>query len=314
MEDKPLHKDLHSSAARFAQSGLRAFLEEDSAVFLLHAATALEQLAKAFLASIHGSLIAANDFDSLLHGCEQPRHARKPRSRMKTIAMREALDRAGQVIPAVENLRASLQLLADVRNGVVHAGQLEPEAEASVLIPFLRACDHLLAGMPQGDRASFWGDFLEIVDARLSESTEAAKVRVIDAIAVARMVFEERYSSMDSAVREAVLSSIEEGYDPTKYEEELVGCPACARRALVQGSYDVDWEADWDYADGEAYIAGAYPVVTFSPGRLECRACGLSIEGEEELSAAEVPPSWKLEDVDPEDFYELDYDWDDYRE
>ena len=61
----PVAIELRESAADFANSALRAYLAEDIAVFLLHAATALEQLSKAFLASIHGSLIAANDFDSL---------------------------------------------------------------------------------------------------------------------------------------------------------------------------------------------------------------------------------------------------------
>ena len=36
-------------------------LEGDSTVFLLHAATALEQVTKAYLASMHGSLVAAHD-------------------------------------------------------------------------------------------------------------------------------------------------------------------------------------------------------------------------------------------------------------
>jgi hypothetical protein len=42
--------------------------------------------------------------------------------------------------------------------------------------------------------------------------------------------------------------------------------------------------------------------VTIFPRRLECRACGLRLEGEVELAAADVPSSWKLEDVDPDDF------------
>jgi hypothetical protein len=59
----PVSIELRTSAADFARSALRAYLASDRAVFLLHAATSLEQLMKAFLASIHGSLIAANDFD-----------------------------------------------------------------------------------------------------------------------------------------------------------------------------------------------------------------------------------------------------------
>jgi len=51
-------------------------------VFLLHAATALEHLAKAVLAARHASLIVAtNDFESLLHACGESGFARGSRTR-----------------------------------------------------------------------------------------------------------------------------------------------------------------------------------------------------------------------------------------
>jgi flagellar hook-basal body complex protein FliE len=310
MTDQTLSEELKAAAADFAQSGLRARLEGNSMVYLLHVATALELLSKAFLASLAGSLVAANDFDSLLHGSGHSTHARKPRSRMRTITMREALERVGQVVPAIQNLKGSLQLLTDVRNGVVHAGQVDQGSVDAVLVPFLRACDHLLAEMPAGDRQSMWGDLEEMVDARLSESLKAAELEVADDLASARLAFESRYGSMESSVRDAVLAGIEDSYNPEKYEEDLVECPACERQAMTRGSYDVEWEADWDYADGESYIAGAFPVVTYSPGLLECRVCGLELDGEEKLQAAGLSTSWQFEDVNPADFYEPpENDW-----
>jgi hypothetical protein len=308
MDENTLSDELCSAAASFAQSSLRARLDGESMVYLLHAATALELLAKSFLASIHGSLIAGDDFDSLLHGCSQSRHARKPRSRMRTITIGEALKRVGQVLPPIDNLRQSLQLLADVRNGVVHAGQLEQGAEEAVLVPFLKACDYLVGGMAESDRERLWGDLLSMVDARLSESIKAAELATTEALTVAHLAFDRRYGSLDSTVRDAVLSGVESAYDVTKYEEDLVDCPACSRRALTRGSYDVEWEADYDVADGEGYIAGVYPVVTYSPGHLDCRVCGLELDGEEQLSAAGVPASWQIEDAEPQDFYDADED------
>jgi hypothetical protein len=86
----------------------------------------------------------------------------------------------------------------------------------------------------------------------------------------------------------------------------------CGTDALVEGTIDVEWKPDWDYADGESYIAGAYPEVTIFPQRLEYRACGLELEGEVELAAADVPRSWELDDIDPDHFREEpDYDWED---
>jgi hypothetical protein len=299
---------LVESSQTFAQSAMRVRLDGDSMVYLLHASTALELLAKAFLSSLGGSLVAAPDFDSQLHGCGQSRHARTPASRMKTITMPEALRRVGQVMPVFEHEKRHLQLLADVRNGVVHAGLLDAGEDEAALVPFVRACDLLLSGLPDAQRAQFWGDFESVVDAHLSESAKQAERLVADALASARMTFDQRYRSLDESVREGVLSGIERSYDVTKYEEALTACPACDREALTAGGYDVDWEPDVDIADGEAYIAGAYPVVTYSPGYFHCRACGLELDGEEHLAAAGIEKSWTIDDADPADFYEDD-DW-----
>lgn len=305
-EGSPHVSRLLSGAEKFAQSSLRARLDDDSMVYLLHAATSLELLAKAYLASLAGSLIAANHFDSLLHCSGLSAHAKTRSSRMKTITMTEALQRVGHVEPAFDNQRPSLQLLAEVRNGVVHAGLLEPEEEDAVLIPYLRACDFLIEHLPDADREQVWGEFLSTVDARLSESTEQTELLITDAVAAARLTFEQRYSSMEATVREAVLAGIEGSYDVTKYEQAPIDCPACGQRALTSGHYEVDWEVDWDVegSHGEAYIVGAYPVVTYWPGYLHCRVCDLELDGEDQLKAAGVEKSWPIEDADPSDFYE----------
>jgi hypothetical protein len=277
-------------------------------VYLLHASTALELLMKAYLAALNGSLIAANDFDSLLHGCGESRHARTPASRMKTITMTQALKRVGQIEPALSNHESSLLLLADVRNGVVHAGTLEASTAEGVFVPFLRACELLLAGVPGADREGLWGDFESSVNARLSESAKEAEVVAVEAVAAARLSFERRYGSMDEPAEKAALTAIEGSYDVKKYEESLTDCPACGRQALTRGSYEVEWEADFDQegSRGEPFIVGAYPIVTYWPGDLQCRACDLVLDGEEELVAAGVERSWHIEDADPADFYEED--------
>lgn len=133
MTEKGPTDDLLGSAARFAQSGLGALLEKDLPVFFMHSATALAQLSKAQVASIDASLIAAKDFDSLLHACGQGKHARK--RRMKTISFAEALERSGYFVPALgnEQKRKPLHVLMDVRHGVVHFGQLEAHDVDEVL-------------------------------------------------------------------------------------------------------------------------------------------------------------------------------------
>jgi hypothetical protein len=297
--ESDLRDDLYSSAERFARSALRAFLQQDWPIFLLHASTALEQLTKAYLASLNQSLIAASDFDSLLHACGLGRHAQRPPRLMRTITVTTALERAGQLVPALKNLSKELGLLADVRNGVVHAGRVESSAAETVLVPFLKACDELLVAMGIA-RGHFWADLTEVVEARLSESAKAAEIRATEAVASARLEFEKRYAAMEPEVRGAVLKVILEGYRVEGHEQDLVNCPSCGEPALATGTVDVSWEADFDRDDfGETYIVGAYPsAVTFYPNRLECRTCGLRLDGLEELQAVGIERSWRIEDPD----------------
>ena len=106
-------------------------------------------------------------------------------------------------------------------------------------------------------------------------------------------------------MREAVLEVVEGGYRVERYQEDLVTCPACERRALASGGYAVSWEADWDLDDfREPWLVGAYPTVRLFPSSLACRVCGLELRGKDELRAASIPESWEIRDVDPEDFYE----------
>ena len=304
MPEDTLVDRLLASAEKFAQSALRARLDFDSMVYLLHAGTALELLAKAYLASVNGSLIAANDVDSLLHCSGHARRAKT--SAMKTITATEAMKRAIHLDAEFKNHEDSWRLLADIRNGVVHAGSVEKGAEESVFVPFLRVCDLLIERTPGADRDRMWGDLISTVDARLSESAKAIELLVADSLDAARLVYEQRYKSMEDDARKGALAAIDGSYDVTKYEEALTDCPACGRQAFTAGGYDLDWEAEWDVegSRGEAYIIGGNPIVTYRPGYLRCRVCDLELDGEEELRAAGVPESWEIDDVDPADFYD----------
>jgi hypothetical protein len=303
---KSLREQLYQSAEGFGRSALRAFLAGDWAVFMLHSGTALEQLTKAYLADLNPGLIAGRDFDSLLHAHGLGQHAAHSRLRMKTITLTEALDRSGQLIPTIPPLRDGLRLLVDVRNGVAHAGFVDQAAAERVLVPFLRACSELLPRI-RVEPSVFWADLTDMVETRLSASAAAAEIRAREAITAAQHAFEGRYSAMDDGVRKAVLKAVQETYTPDRYEQNLIDCPSCGYAALVSGTNDVDWEADWEIGDlGESYIAGAYPIVKLVPYHLQCRICGLELDGADELAAAGLERSWVLEDVDAEDFYEAE--------
>jgi hypothetical protein len=310
VENESLNQQLTGSAAQFAQSGLRA-RADDPQIFLLHIATALEQLLKAMLASLHPSLIASpNHFDSLLHLSGHPQHAKQDSSRLRTITMSEALTRAGQVLPAIANLQPDLKLLAETRNGIVHVGRFSSDDEIGVLSPFLKACEHLVEATPGIDRKHLWGDYLDLVDRHLQESAAVAELNALEAITLAKQAFEQRFLGMDAKTKAAVIAGIVATYEPEKYEQSLEDCPACGQPALISGAYETEWQPDFEVGDeGEVWSPGAALVVTFHPGYLECRVCGLELDGDDQLVAAEIEESWQIEDVDPRDFVDDNDPW-----
>jgi hypothetical protein len=305
-DDNQLSAQLAESSARFARSALQA-QHDDHRVFLLHAATALEHLAKAVLARRHPSLIAAsNDFESLLHACGESTAARRPRSKMRTINAADAIGRAGRFVPTVDALVPDLELLILVRNGVAHLGEASSDDADDVLVPYLKASEELRAELDL-DRAVYWGEFVDLVDSALKENVEKARLRVETALAIARQEFERRFGALDDATRRAMLRVIEAGYAPEKYDEQLLDCPACDTPALVFGSVKVEMDEDWDHHDG--VLIGVHPYFTFIPSGLRCSACGLELEGRDEMDAAGIAEPWQLEDVDERDFFGGDEDW-----
>jgi hypothetical protein len=169
-DQNPLSAQLADSSAAFALSALRA-QHQDRRVFLLHAATALEHLAKAVLARRHPSLIvASNDFESLLHACGEGASARRKRPRMRTINASDAISRAGRFLPTVEALAPSLELLIQVRNGVAHLGEVSADDADSVLVPYLKASEEMRAALDI-DKAAYWGEFVDLVDSALEEKS-----------------------------------------------------------------------------------------------------------------------------------------------
>lgn len=305
-DDIQLSKQLADSSAKFARSALQA-RNDDHGVFLLHAATALEHLAKAVLAARHPSLIvAANDFESLLHACGESSSARRPRAKMRTIGAREAVERAGRFVPTTEALVPDLELLILVRNGVAHLGEASASDADDVLVPYLKASEELRAAL-ELDRAGYWGEFIDLVDSALRENVEKARLRVETALAIARQEFEKRFGALDDATREAMLRVIEAGYAPERYDEQFLDCPACGTPALAFGSVKVEMDEDWDHH--ERVLIGVHPYLMFIPNHLRCSACGLELDGRDELDAAGIAEPWMLEDVDEHDFFGTDELW-----
>jgi hypothetical protein len=271
-------------------------------VFLLHAATALEHLAKAVLATRHPSLIAVaarDNFDSLLRLVGEAQRATVG-SRIRTIGAKEALDRATRYAPECATLKKDLELLIWVRDGIVHLADASAATVGEVLVPYLKASEELREAL-KIDRSEYWGGFTDLVDSALREHVEQARLRVEGALAVARTEFARRFAEVSEETKVAMINAIEVGYSPMRYEEQLLACPACETLALVSGTLTEEYDEDWDHHEG--VLVGVHLAVLFIPYGLSCRACHLELNGRDEMDAAGIGEPWYLT-VDEHDFFD----------
>lgn len=303
---------LTGSSSEFAISALSAMSDGKPSVFLLHAATALEHLAKAVLASHHPSLIAVasrDNFDSLLMLVGEG-HRAKPLSRIRTIGAREALVRATRFAPDCADLIDDVTLLIWVRDGIAHLADATAANVDDVLVPYLKTSEELRSALVDLDRQAYWGGFTYLVETALKENVEQVRVRVEAAIAVARDEFARRFAEVDEATKKAVLTAIEASYDTDLYELELLECPACETMALASGTLKEEFDEDWDHREG--VLVNVHVLVLFTPNGLTCHACRLDLNGRDEMDAAGMGESFYL-DVDEREYLGAQYgDYSDY--
>jgi hypothetical protein len=248
--DQSLAEHMYLASSRFGQSAVEGYENSDWMIFALHAGTALELLAKAYLAAIHPSLVVEG-IDSLMYAIQVPGHSVMPLHAIRTIRTSEAITRAGRVLPIITNLtRGDLGVLIDVRNGAAHLGQIDQVTARRALTPFLRACDELLRGSkrPPGQ---YWGEDYRRVDRYLSESADSARDQAKTRISDAKKAFASRTRDLDSIGVQRLVESIYPSYDTRGYDHQLHDCPACASQALISGSFDFEWTVDDDLMDPE---------------------------------------------------------------
>lgn len=297
---------LVDSAATFARSGLAAYHDGGEALFFLHAATSMEQLLKAHLHSQHPAMIREvggqqrNLVDLLLHASGHAGKSVTPLEKMRTITASEALARSIRLIGDLKPFRDDLLSLFDVRNGIVHAGELRAARKEAIVAAFLRATQVLIAVLKVSPE-DFWESYADNVQLRINEHAKEVQIAVSDAITKARETFKQRFG--DGADYEVALRAIESTYDVDGLHAQTVECPSCGRLSLLSGDFDVDWDIDveTDLFTGESVtLAGHAVAAQFQPHELTCRICSLSLEGLEQLQAAEVPWLIELEDEDVE--------------
>jgi hypothetical protein len=283
-----------------AQRAIRHYLVPEYDQFLIQAGHSFELLGKARLASIHPSLIIDKDFDSFLLVCAGGKHTQRPPWNIKTITATEVLRRCNQLNPRLRDFEKRLTLLAEYRNSAIHLGEIVEDEKKEIFHAFLAATSLLVNEFgvkPQ----EYFGEFAMLVETHLDDSLAETNRNVAEQLARSKTVYATRYSALDNDQITVVVKSVEASYPVDKYERVLVACPACGQQGLLSGSYEVDWEVDYD-DDGS--IAGGYPVVTMTASDFCCFFCDLVLSGAAELQAAGLPTTVDIENPDPQDFYD----------
>lgn len=295
-------------------NSLEKYSNKDFDRFGLEGGVALEMLCKAYLSRIDASLIvdikSPRAFDHLLLARGHP-GASIPRGMLRTIGGEEALRRATQLLPLLSGHQDPLNLLLQSRNGFLHLGEVDSPTVKTVFARYLAAVQILSEALSL-DLGTIFGPYEEFARRTLDTSAEDVRAYVAAEIAQARGRFAARFSHMPSDSQKAMIDIAERSVSIRKYEQQQVECPACGQLAVAGGDYEVgEWEADsWD---DEGQPDGAFLPVTLHANEVNCPVCGLELQAAEELEAAGIEIDIDVDDVDPSDFIEPDYDPDDYR-
>ena len=298
----PFSPDAFYEGARdFALSALEAHHAANHRRVPLDAGTALEHLAKACLAQRSPALLAdlkgGSPIGSLI-GLLRMEGASVP-PKIRTVGLSEALARAGLFIrPKADT--DDLQILTNMRNGIVHAAE-DAEVEERILAAFAQQADAFLTDLGR-DRDDFWRGQLPVVDALLKEASDKLAHRIEVKLAAAAAMLERRKATEGEEVI-SLLRAVNKSASLTA-TQRLHKCPVCDSFGTATGEHTVDWDvADWDKETGN--VTSVAPTVWFSAQAFHCPVCGLHLDSQAEIDKCS-DPVWEIEDADWRDYEPAD--------
>jgi hypothetical protein len=296
------------SAREFALSALQAHHAGNHRRVPLDAGTALEHLAKACLARRSPALLAEMKNESSIYsliGLLRIEGASGP-AKIRTVGLSSALARAGLFVRS-KAVKDDLQILIDMRNGIVHAAE-ETEVEERILAAFAQQADALLTDLGQ-DRDDFWRGQLPVVDVLLKDASDKLAHRVRVRLAAAAAMFKSRTATEGEAVI-SMLRTVSNSVTLTD-GQQLHICPVCHSFGIAAGGYSTVWGVPaWDKETGEVTNDGH---VWFTAQTFRCRVCGLRLDSEAEIDAAGIGTAWQIEGAELHD-YESEHYGDHWRE
>ncbi|MFC0674551.1 hypothetical protein [Brachybacterium hainanense] len=305
---------LVASASRWMGKALAGWFDDDTETVGLLAPIAVEHLGKAVLWSRNPALLVplSNNAEPSLQILASRPNIANPR--LRTIGLGVLLDRLERTMGTSPLTDDEKKRLTDTRNGSVHVGAKVQSAH--VLRDALRLCSVLLEDLGT-DLGTFFGDqhdtAVGILDAQRTEvesrvlaKKACARKRIADLEALlGERAFAEAAALLEAEAKDALDSGILEAVIDHP-------CPICERTGRLGGFLDVEGDVDWDIERvGDAYES--YPIgfwrLHFTPMAFGCNVCKLSIDRQDELTAAKLPAeAYEIESEDLDD----DFDIDDY--
>jgi hypothetical protein len=224
--------------------------------------------------------------------------AAKPPARVRTIGLWDALVRVRLFVSPVASID-DLRILADMRDGVVHAAQAA-EMEAQVLTAFVQHAEVLLSDLGH-ERADFWAGQLRVVDALLADASDKVAHDVAVKLEAARASYAQEYGSIDPLLARIIRTAREVSKSGTRTSEQAyMSCPVCESNGIAVGGYDVDYiPSDEDLEDNK--VSDADVPIWFEAESYHCRVCGLRLVGQAELAEARIALRWEPEDAHADD-------------
>jgi hypothetical protein len=277
----PVATRLTRSSSSFARSAITAYASEDWDVYFLHLATAVEHLLKAAVARINPAFIAdpQSKFDSMLHLTGMGDRAQSPDflGVVRTISAKEALERAARVIDGYRPPGQHVNALLETRNGIVHAGHSVGSEGEAVLGDVARFVNSLLPAVEMTED-DYWQDAAQFVAQHAAKRLGEIERQFERQLQRARDQYAARLAGIPNDALAAVLAALEPAGPSDDFTEFPFECPACSHRGLLVGEPEPEWEPDWDYGDGQAFIAGMLVAsITLRASEFSCRICGLTL-------------------------------------
>jgi hypothetical protein len=263
--------------------------------------TAVELVAKAYLASVTPSLLAFRGHrDSLLLLGGRSVHVEDTATSMRSIQAGEALQLVKHLHPELPGDLNDPPPLR-VRNAAAHMALVDAEELRQAIVQMARLIGALLP-LLELDPDPFWGRRAAAVVKSLLDEAQSEISRLVQ---VKRATAEARIDRLTAAVGgpnqiEPFLELLEAVTPPNSEHVEEQWCPICEHRGWL-GCYVKTGPIEVDY-DREGHPEGAWVPRFAYPSTFTCPVCQFEIE-EEELEEFDFPREIELEVMSTAEYY-----------